>query len=299
MDADGYATTDFEYIAAQRFFAKVQTIAVINKVRTVETWVEALDDTLRQPSGGDWFRFVAGTRDAEFIEDIMTWAMANLKVFYASSDDDGILSAATDDLASVLKGLTLDGALIYSAKSDGTSGHEEYIDAALAAVMSSYNPGQAQADAKQLTGVTPSSELNTTQKTNAWFKNCNTYAPGLGVAGVTAKGICCSGQWIDIIEGAYCYVIKLGEAWASLKLNSAKLPFTDLGLARVEDVFRQVSKLMQGASYGFLESYTIITPKAADFSLADKANRLASGFIINGILTNGIVSVGLTVNLTF
>jgi hypothetical protein len=302
MVTDGYLTTDPEYVAATRFFEHVELIAVINKLHTVETWVEALNSTLLQSNGGNWFRLVATTRDAQDIEDIMTWAPPNYKVFYASDDDAAILTSATDDLASTLQDLLLNGVLIYSDWSDGVAGHDQYPEAALAGVMSAANPGSIQADCKQLTGVTAANQdgtnLNTTQVTYALAKNCNVYVP-MGGTYVTLEGRCCSGQFIDIIEGSYCLAIKLQEAWFNYKVNNAKVQFTDRGLAKIEDCFRQVCKLMQGADYGFLESYTITTPKVADISSADKGNRLASGFIINGIMTNGVIKVGLTVNLTF
>jgi hypothetical protein len=83
-----------------------------------------------------------------------------------------------------------------------------------------------------------------------------------------------SGQFIDITVGIDWIKSRLQEQIFTQLVNNSKIPFTDQGIAVIENEMRSVFD--QGVANGLIAagSYTITVPKALDVPFADRANRV-------------------------
>ena len=148
----------------------------------------------------------------------------------------------------------------------------QYSEAAWAGGILPLDPGSVTWFGKKLSSVTIS-ELTTTQKSSAFGKNANTYSSIAGV-GITQNGVMASGRFIDIRRGVDWLQARIEERIFFQIANLAKIPYTDPGVAIIENELR--AQLIQAVDRGVLAAdppFTVTVPKVLDVAPNDRANR--------------------------
>ena len=282
-----FATTDPEYIAAIRAFGQspAPTSLIISRRDVGEDWDVALPLIVLE--NNTWYFLIATTRTKAEIEAIAAWTEANKKLFVTSSDDAGIITSGTADIA---YSLSLSGyhrsSVIYHDLAD-LSITDDWIEAAWIGLMSTYDPGEATWMFKSLTGVAVMT-LTSTESGYALGKNCNTYESLKGIS-MMREGQVASGRYLDIQRGADWLQSDIEERVYSLMINVPKIPFTDPGIAMIES--RIKASLAEGIEIGLITADpapTTSVPAVADVSTADKANRQLTSISFAGVLSGGI-----------
>lgn len=192
----------------------------------------------------------------------------------------------TTDLGAELKALTYDRtALMY-----GGAANTEYPEAAWAGLILPENPGSVTWFAKTLAGVTPD-DLTDAQKTKALGNNVNTYTT-IGGVNLTQNGTMASGRFIDIRRGVDWLQARMEENIFSRIVNTKKIPYTNAGIALIEDQIRftlndAITKNVIAAD----PAPTIVTPTVLSVSANDRANRLLPDVTFSAMLAGAIHEV--------
>lgn len=179
---------------------------------------------------------------ASFIETLQ-------KIFIGASGDSAIDSTSVTDVASVLKGKGYKRtALMFSPGSFNLG-----IDAAWLGGQLPQIPGASTWKFKRLTGISPDS-YTASQKAIltgvpgvSTGKTVNIYET-VGGQNITEEGWMVGGQFIDITVGIDWLVSTMQNNVYSNLVNSPKIPYTDKGVAVIENAVRQTLK--QGSDDG-------------------------------------------------
>ena len=220
----------------------------------------------------DWYGLTLERRDSASILKAAAFAESNFKLFVAQSDDADILTSATTDVASLLKGLSYNSTAIIYYADDAIPCAEAW-----AARVLSVDP-----DVKTtvwydqtLVGIAQSS-LTDTQKTNILGKNANAYANVKGI-GATGGGLSASGQFTDRIITRDWLMFRTQEAMAQTRLDAvargSKIPMNNTGFSIIEAV--QGGVISTGITAGHFNAGTYVPnfPRLSDVSDADRASR--------------------------
>jgi len=262
---------------------------------TVDPGVVTDLNTIRNdPAGNDtWYTVVIDNPGKAEILAMAAAIEAIPRLFGATSGDSDILTTVTTDVASTLQlSAYARTFLIY---------HPAPFKAAAAAWAGKVlplDPGSATWKFKTLAGI-PVYTLTPTERSNALGKNSNIYERVAG-NNITGEGVTSSGEFIDITQFVDFITARLQENIFFRIVNANKIPFTDAGIAIIENEVRGVMQL--GISVGGFAADpppVVTVPKAADVSSVDKANRLLPDVkftatlagAIHKIEINGVVTV--------
>lgn len=218
----------------------------------------------------DFYGVVGTDRSAANQKLVADWAASNGKLAFVSTQEantvDQDSTTDTTTLGPVLKALGYDrAAVFYSADANAN-----FIDAAAMGRALALQPGSYTLSDKDLQGVAVSS-LTPTQRANSLSKNVNVYEARGGLNQVN-DGRVASGKFVDQIHGRDWLVNEVAvDVFAAISAP-LKVPYTDAGILMIEQAVRQAGEL--GVSRTYLESFTVTTPKRADTSSVDRANRL-------------------------
>lgn len=265
------------------------TLATTIYPDTLQTYVESI--TRAQNVNDDWYAITIQSKANADQEAVADAVQPLSKLFFASTSDANTLNAAdATDIASELKAKSYDRSIVlYSADS---ANHPELA----------WIGGQLPKDAgsitwkfKQLKGAIVD-ELSTTEKTAAAGKNANTYTTIAGL-NITEEGVTTEGEFIDVMRGIDFIIARIKENTFRLFANADKVPFTDAGIASVENEIRGV--LRQAVNQQIItDDFTVLVPAAADVSIADKGLRCLTGVKFNAILAGAIHKTAIQGTLT-
>lgn len=151
--------------------------------------------------------------------------------------------------------------------------NDSFLDAAVAGLLLPTDPGSETWAFKTVSG--PAADvLTSTQRSNALAAQANVYTSTAGVK-ITQLGTVSSGEYVDVVRGRDWLSSRLAEDVFGLMASLQKIPFTDAGIAIVENAVRGV--LQEGIAVGLLSNDpapVVTVPKAADVSAENKAARL-------------------------
>ena len=188
--------------------------------------------------------------------------------FFATSDAD-CLTSAIDDVMSNLQS----SAYVRTMGIWHEDPSEEAPDAAWAGVGLPEDPGSITWNLKTLAGV-PYSTLTTSEKANLASKDGNYYIRIAGV-NLTQSGITPGNEFFDVTRGIDFCAARLQENIFARLQALKKVPFTDAGIAVVENEVRGVMLLCVTQSIFTNDPEpTVTAPLASAVAAVDRANRL-------------------------
>lgn len=233
----------------------------------------------------DWYGLVWIERGVGLVYEMATFIETQRKLFGTVSQASGTLSAAsTTDIAYLLSAANFNRTFgAYNA--DAT----DYLDSGIMGRVFPYDPGSITWNFKTVSGIT-ADNLTSSQITALENKDFNMYVTAGGVD-IFRTGVCVSGEYIDIIRGADWLQARIEEAIYQQLVNLPKIPFTNKGIAIIENILR--AQLENAIRVGFLSGdpldpnsndenrktkpYIISAPLSSEVSSSDKANRSYTG----------------------
>lgn len=230
----------------------------------------------------DWYGIVGDWWGVTEIEDVGDAIEALEKLHGAMSQDDGMYdSLVTTDPGSVGQSKAWARTFVFHHPSDVG------IAAAMLGKGLPKDPGSITWKFKTLATV-PFVEYTPGEKTALADKNIERY---IRLAGnnLTCDGKTSSGEFIDITRFVDFIAQRLRENIFFQLKNADKIPFTDPGVAIIENEVRGVMSL--GISVGGFAADpapTVTVPLVADVSIVDRANRLLPDVRFNATLAGAI-----------
>lgn len=267
-------------------------VTVLQYGSAAETWAEALAAVRAEDD--DWYCLIADTRTEADILALAAAIEPLVKIYTPCTADVDVPTSADDDLMSTLQDNSYDRtAVIYSGDADS------YPDAAWPGGQLPNDPGSITWKFKTLVGVTPDN-LTTTQVTHLKAKNANFYETVAGRNLITSNAVVASGEYIDIIRGIDWLTAQITEAVFLRLANSKKVPYTDQGIAVIENEILSALIKAENPNIGLLVkgSSVVTVPKAADVSSVDKAARALNDITFTAQLAGAIQKVSIAGRLT-
>jgi len=242
----------------------------------------------------DWYCLILDSSGKAEIEAVASVIETAPKLFMAVSNDEDILSASTTDVASVLQdnNYARTALLWHQHPDDGP-------EAGWAGGLLPKDPGSVTWKFKTIAGsIVTSPDLSPSEVSSLEGKNGNSYRLRQGVS-MTAQGTTGSGEFIDITRFIDFLKARIQERVFFSLASLDKVPFTDQGIAIIENDLRAVLNL--GIRVGGLSNDpepTITVPKAADVDPIDKNNRLLPDVDFQATLAGAIHAVEINGRLS-
>lgn len=238
----------------------------------------------------DWYGLVTLYNSNACVAVAEAWAETNKKVYIADTNDTASITAATGG------GDTIDD--IFTAARARTSGWyhhapNEMLAAALLGKCLPFTPGSETWKFKTLSGVTVAA-MTSTQRSNLTGKRGNGYET-MGSVNITFNGQMGDGQFIDTRRFIDWLDDDMGKSVAEALAGASKIPYTDKGIALIENKMR--GSLRRGVQSGGLAAEPepdVTVPKAASVSVANKAARILPDMKFSATLAGAIHSVTVT-----
>lgn len=271
VKAAGWVEGEAVYDAAAVAFSqqvKPSQIYVAANV-TAEDSPEPLSDTLdRAAANSAWFVICPAGLDGKN-EDIAKWAEAHEKMAcFTVTDTESSLSVDTYQNS-------------FEIYSPDKIEADKYINVAFAVTCLQYQPGSETWSFKTLAAVSPA-ELTATQMQALQEANISYYTE-YGNKYITQGGKTVSGQWIDVVRFMWWQKSEMQERIYNLFVTHPKIPYTDNGIAQVQNQI--ICSLKRGQAMGGIApteydedgnpvpGYTVTVPRARDLTQAERSSR--------------------------
>lgn len=277
---------------------------------SVPTETEAVDTALDLIQGyqSDWYGLIITSRVVEDVTKAAAWVESADKKFFitASANSDIINSPLSSDTTSIAALFTnasyLKTAVIYSA-----AAATQYADAALFGKLLPLDPGSYTASFKTLAGITIDN-LSASQRANAFAKNINVYEY-VGGVNILRKGTVSGNEYIDIMIFIDWLDARCTESVYAVLIANAKVPYTDAGIAAIQNALS--SPLKAGQNQGGISpteyddqkrqigGFFITVPRLQDISSIDKAARTLNNVKFVAFLSGAIQFVSVNGAVTY
>lgn len=252
----------------------------------------------------DWYGFGITSRVSADIILAADWAESKIKLFgYSIAESGAKDNASTTDTMSKL----YDGNYFRTFGFYHATAATDFPELAVMVRCFSINPGGETWANKQLAGIIVD-PLTETEYQAVTKKNGNTFERFRNIA-ITQNGKVAAGEWIDVIRFRDWLQEDMQTRIFSLLVNSAKVPYTDGGIAQVENCIR--ASLLQGQSRSgiapteFLEDgtanpgFVVDVPLSSNINSNDKANRVLNDMNFTARVAGAIHVVNVSGSLTY
>lgn len=260
-----------------------------------------------QAETDDWYGISLTSRAEADILDAAAWTEANEKLLGVTSADAGIIDAGdTTDIASQLEQQQYFRTHVWY-HADAAN---EWLDAAIAARVFTYYPGQETWALKRLGGIEYDT-LSEGQALAAFAKNANTFEQFRNFA-VTQNGRTSAGEWIDVIRFRDWLVEQIKINVVSAMINAdGKVPYTDPGIQIIVTAMRQALDFGQARGgiapsepspddpNRLIPGYVTRYPRSQAVAFNDKANRILRDVGFTARLAGAIHTVEIRGSLTY
>lgn len=236
-------------------------------------------------SDDDFYGIAIQSETEANINAVAAWTEARIKLFFALTRDAGVLAGTAGNVMDDLNTAGYDRTAPFYSGAASTM----KLQAAIAGGQLPKQPGSITYKFKSAKGVS-FDKLTATQIQNIENEKGNYYTEVAGVS-ILQQGTVSSGEFIDIIIGADWLTARLQETIYQQLVNLDKVPFTNQGIALIENLMRQV--LQQAVNVQFLSSFTITVPDVASISLLDKGNRFLPDMEFEGVLAGAVHKVAI------
>lgn len=189
--------------------------------------------TAIKAADNDFYGVVLASHYKQYILDMAAYVETQTMLFGTSTDEAGAYAqASTDDVLSQLKNNEY-----YRTFCDVRKDASDYEESAKMARCFAIDPGGETWALKSLASV-KTDGWTETEYTTIKNKNGNTYEKVRNIS-VTQNGKVVAGEWIDIIRFRDWLVEEIQTNVFTLLKNNDKVPYTDAGIAMVENVVRK------------------------------------------------------------
>lgn len=279
---------------------------------------EAAIDTVKRAVGNDgWYVLCPAGVPTEQYAEIAAFIEATEKMFFYTELDcfpsAGAVPASGEDLCTpTVTGEYYRTMWVYGRVNTAQADEEipeanKYLNVAWAAKWLQYEAGSETAAFKTLAGVTPS-ELSTTEVNAIVEKNGN-YFITVGNKSVTMNGKVLADEWADIIRFRDWQKNDMQMAVANLFIARPKVPYTDAGIALVQNQMNASLKRGQerggiaetefGENGETIPGFITSVPTAASIPASVKASRKLSNCTFKARLAGAIHFAELNGSLTY
>ena len=247
------------------------------------------------PDGNDdWYALILDSHGQAEIEAMAALIEPLSKVFLTVTSDADVLTSASDDVGSNLQALNYARTAYVWHQNPDNGAEASWGGKALPE-----DPGSITWNLlADITGV-PATTFTTAELNFLKGKNGNRFVL-LGGQTVPQEGKMAGGEFIDITRGIDFITARLQENVFRVLVLSPKVPFTDKGIAIIQNEVEGVMAL--GISQGIFAADpapVVTVPRASEVDITDKANRLLPDVNFSATLAgaiheveiNGVVSV--------
>ena len=290
MLADGFLTTDFAYIAAQRIFSQNPQVreVIVGKIVDGGTGVDYVSEiTKLQAEVNDWFFLITdATDDADKIA-IATYIETQTAIYVFSDHNTATLTSATNDIFSVLKEQSL-------MQSIGIYVKDTAVVAAEAALVGKFAVDIIGSNLwlhKTLTTLTPE-VFSPTQVGYLNSKNALYYTKVGEDLVVEGMANVVGGEKIHVILGSIWLEVRIGEAFWNLLYTKNRILYTNGGIDQFKAVLVRI--LNEAVENNILTDDTpfqISVPDANKLTSAERASGILSKITFRARLAGAIIFV--------
>jgi len=230
--------------------------------------IEDLQEIVALPGGNDWYSLSIETRTQGDILNAASYIETQRKIFGVASNEGGIKTGSTTDIASKLEALSYSRSFVFFSEDQAN-----YPEAAVFGVINPLDPGSYTAKFKTLVGIV-ADDLNDSELAFIKGKSANYYTKVAGVD-IFQEGTVAVGEYIDTIIFVDWLQAQIEEGIFADLINNPKIPFTDIGGAVLEKQVR--AQLQKGIRVGGLAADpapTVTVPKVADIDPLDRQARI-------------------------
>ncbi len=233
----------------------------------------------------DWYQVYLDSYGSDEILALAGLIETQKKTFLATTSDSDVLLSPITDVGGVLQAADRFRTALIWHKDPHTGPDSGWGGGQLPT-----DPGSITWAFKSISGVIPS-VLTPTQDTNLKNKNVNRYTT-VNSNNITLDGKMAGGEFIDVVRGIDFITARLQEAVFAELVNLPKIPFTDLGIAIVENAVKGVLQLGVSQDIFAADPEPVVTvPLKADVSTTDVANRLLPDVNFTATLAGAIHAV--------
>lgn len=290
MLADGFLTTDFAYIAANRIFSRDPQVKEIIVGKTIDggTGVDYVAEIVKlQSEAADWFFLITDATDDADKLAIATYIETQTAVYVFSDHNAATITNATTDIFSTMKAQSL-------MRSIGIYVKDTAVVAAEAALV-----GKVAVDVigsnlwlhKTLTTLTPEN-FSSTEVGYLNGKNALYYTKVGADSVVEGMANVVGGEKIHVILGAIWLEVRIGEAFWNLLYTKNRILYTNGGIDQFKAVL--VTILNQAVDNNILTDDTpfqITVPDANKLTSAERASGVLSKITFRARLAGAIIFV--------
>jgi hypothetical protein len=241
-----------------------------------------------------WYAFMSTFENQADGALLAEWAEnAKHPQIIALADSD-LKTSSTADLATAVKAAAYEYTSVWYHQLPG-----EFFSAGFLGMWLPYDPGTETASFKTIAGQTADiltdNEITVMGGSDgASGKLCNFY-DNLGGVNITESGLTGSGMFLDEVRGLDWQQSDMQVGVFTVILNNPKVPFTDPGIAMIEKEVR--ASLSRGVKKDFLSADpapSVIVPRAADITTANKAKRKLTGITFTAETAGAIHKIEIT-----
>ena len=273
----GFAVDSEMYKAAQAAFSQTPRPRQVKLGRLYSNEAIAIGMTAIKAVDNDFYGVILASHEKQDVLDMAAYVETQTMLFGTSTDEAGAYAqASTDDVLSQLKNNEY-----YRTFCDVRKDASDYEESAKMARCFAIDPGGETWALKSLASV-KTDGWTETEYTTIKNKNGNTYEKVRNIS-VTQNGKVVAGEWIDIIRFRDWLVEEIQTNVFTLLKNNDKVPYTDAGIAMVENVVRKA--LEDGQDRGGIApteydennnenpGFVLTVPLASEITATQKATR--------------------------
>ena len=249
-----------------------------------DNWVDTL--TAVRTYDDDWYGLTVHSHLDADIETIAAYVETISRIYGYSSSDPAIKTSADTDIMSILKSYSYSRSFgMYEVDAD-----TQFPECAWMGNRLPSDPGSSTWAFKTLVGQ-DAEKLTPSQSAFVHGKSGNTYELIAGV-NTTLFGTVADGEYIDVIRGVDWIEARMTERLFTLLVKQPKVPYTDAGIASVENEVR--AQLTQAVEKGVLAAdpeYIVNVPVASEVDNALKVNRVLPPITFTATLAGAIQKI--------
>lgn len=299
VEAAGWTNKDELHKAATVAFSqdpKPEKIMIAPRQVGDENKVEDFLDTLKRAyETGGWYGVsLAGATD-EDLNSVSVWIELTEKMFSFTTSSETCPIKEKDVLRT------------HGWFTNQTGAYDKYLDIAVMAKCFNYVPGSETWDLKGLRRVTPS-VIGTSLANSLDAQNMNYY---VSIAGnnVTQTGKVLGDEWIDTIRFRDWLKNNIQMKVFAALLKNSKLPFTDSGIAVIENCVTEgliegqnnggIAEDMIGEDDEIIKAFETTVPKASTITEAQRKKRTLQGCKWTARLASAIQATTINGTLSY